>query len=387
MTTQDQAALNEDAVKEAETEQHARGEAEPTQHIDETAAPDESFALPGDEPVADKNAEYLKGDPDLIVALKQLNDHKVDPKNKDHLPAIEQQIGIVTSLLDADKNLRLRVVSAVGVAEDNMDVVLQTGAVVENLKQTQVSLPYGMHKSVCDVAGMINDGLTKYAEEVAPGTDMAEVLNAIVAPLIHRAALAEIALLKLRMFYAPNVHTFEPRQAAVLSDIVADAETVVNGTYPAYLARLQGYAEPEWNFTLLENNKDGDLSTRKLFVYADGIEVPVVVFPYIGIMQTPQGTASLVDYSLLQIVTQERRLVPVRSIGCWRTATEEEAASDVFKSAMEIYEQQRSAHESIQIGLAAQEKAQEQADNAAAAGLILPEGVKKGEEPKLILPN
>ena len=86
------------------------------------------------------------------------------------------------------------------------------------------------------------------------------------------------------MFYAPNVHTFEPRQAAVLSDIVADAETVVNGTYPAYLARLQGYAEPEWNFTLLENNKDGDLSTRKLFVYADGIEVPVVVFPYIGII-------------------------------------------------------------------------------------------------------
>lgn len=364
MTTQDQVALNEEA-----------------------AALDESFALPGDAPAEDKNAEYLKGDPDLIMALKQMNDHKADPKNKEHLPTIEQQIETITNLLNADKNLRLRVVGAVGVVEDNMDVVLQTGAVVENLNQVQVPLPFGMHKSVCDVAAMVTDGLTKYAEEVAPATDMAEVLKTIIAPLTHRAALAEIALLKLRMFYAPNVHSFEPRVAATLSDIVADAETVVNGTYPAYLARLQGYADPEWNFTLLENNKDGDLSERKLFVYADGVEVPVVVFPFIGIMHTQQGTGSLVDYSLLQIVTADKRLVPVRSIGCWRVATEEEAASDVFSSAMEICNAQRTMHEQIQAGLAAQEKAKAQADNAAAAGLILPEGVKSGETPQLILPN
>lgn len=373
MTTQDQVALNEEA------EQQVR--------VEETAALDESFALPGDAPAEDKNAEYLKGDPDLIMALKQMNDHKADPKNKEHLPTIEQQIETITSLLNADKNLRLRVVSAVGVAEDNMDTVLQTGTVVENLNQVQVSLPFGMHKSVCDVAAMVTDGLTKYAEEVAPATDMAEVLKAIIGPLTHRAALAEIALLKLRMFYAPNVHSFEPRVAATLSDIVADAETVVNGTYPAYLARLQGYADPEWNFTLLENNKDGDLSERKLFVYADGVEVPVVVFPFIGIMHTQQGTGSLVDYSLLQIVTPDKRLVPVRSIGCWRVATEEEAASDVFSSAMEICNAQRTMHEQIQAGLAAQEKAKAQADNAAAAGLILPEGVKSGETPQLILPN
>lgn len=341
-------------------------------------------------PVADKptkNTEYLKGDSDLLGSVAYLEKLLADPANKNEHEAIQAHLNNVKSVLAADINLRTRVVAAVDVAEANMDVVLQAGNVVESISGKQVVLPYGMHKSLCDLSEMTKDAITSYANEVAPGTDMANVVSDLVAPLSHRSALAEIILLKLRMFYATNVFQLEPRSAAQLGELVADAEATVNGTYPAYLARLEGYTEKDWQFTLLNQNAEGDLSARKLFIYADGKEMAVTAYPFIGIMHTPQGTGALVDYSILQLVAEDKRVVPSRAVGCWRVATEEEAASDAFKGSMEIYTTQVTMYQQIQTQLEAQEKAQQQAANASAAGLILPEGVKKGDDPKLILPN
>lgn len=343
-----------------------------------------------DENVAEqtnKHEEYLKGDQDIRAAVAQVEAALADPANASEKDSIQKHLDMLNNLLEADKNLRIRTVSAIGVAEGTMDVVMQSGVVVDNTNGVQVRLPYGMQKSITDVAQSVTDALTKYAEEIAPETDMPKVLANIVAPLVHRAALAESTLLKLRMFYATAIQTLEQRPAAILSDIVADAETLVNGTYPTYLARLQGYTEPEWNFTRIENAKDGELDPRLMYVFADGIEVPVVVAPFIGIMHTPQGTGSVVDYTLLQIITPDHRLVPVRAIGCWRIANDEESKSVVFKTALDLYENLRKMHLEIQTALVAQEKAQQQAKNAEAAGLILPEGVKSGEGPQLILPN
>lgn len=353
------------------------------------AADNESFALAGDAELedAEKPLAYLDGDADLHNALKQIK-LAVAAGRKE----LEPNVNYIEGLLQADINLRTRVVGAVDHCGQLIDSVLAAGTVVNLANEDkQVHIPAGMQLSPQALVDQVTKSLEAYAAEAAPDSDMADVLKAIISPLSHRAILGEIALLKLRMWYALNVQFLPGRTAAHVSEIVADSESVTNGTFPAYMARTLGYAEPEWNFDLIPaTEKLMDLDARHMYIHADGRELAVVVCNFMEVMQTHQGIAPAYDHSTLQLITKDRTLVPSRAVGCWRLATEEEIASEDFKVQFELYMQMRTAYEGTVVQMNAQIEAEkkraEQATNARAAGLILP-STAQNDAPSLILPG
>lgn len=328
-----------------------------------------------------KKLDYLDGNPHLVNALAEFEKMIANGE-----VGLEDRIAYFKSMLQADINLRTRVVSAVSAADGTISTLLQLGTIVETTTGKNVAIPAGMNRAPQDVVADFSKSIEAYAEEVAPATNLAKSVNDFAAPLIHRLLLSEIAMLKLRMWYALNVGQLPNISASTLSDIVSDMEHATNGTWPSYIARMQGYSEPEWNFEKLPLSETDDLSVRSLFIWADGRELPVCVMGYVDVHQSPHGYVPIHDASLLQVVTAESTLVPVHSIGCWRVASEEEAQGDVFKTQREILVNSRTAYESVLAQAKAQEAAMLEEAKKKESGLILPEGAQ-GDAPKLILPN
>ena len=392
---------NEENVVSVETpevekvEQPARGESPAIAHMDEAGTVEENvipFAKAVEPEVADdeKPLAYIDGDADLHNALKQL-DHAI-ASGRPELAANREH---VQHLLDADIKLRTRILGAVDQTNGLIDVVLAKGSVIDlpDGSGKQVHIPAGMHQAPQDIINTILAEIEAYAEEVAPATNMADMVKAIIAPLSHRALLGEIALLKLRQWYTLNVQFLPGRTAAHIGEVVADAESVTNGTFPAYLARMQGYAEPEWTFSLIPHTeKLMDLDARHMFVYADGREMPIVCHNFMEVVRMHDGSiAPAYDHSTLQLITADRQIIPARAVGCWRLASKEEIVSGAFDVQTELYGQIRTVYENTVVQMNAQmeveKKRAEQAANArAAGGLILPSSAKSNA-PKLILPG
>lgn len=324
--------------------------------------------------------KYIDGNPILVNAIQQLNEAKAGGA------PVDEQIAHYQSVLDADIQLRTRVVGAVAVADSLIDAVIGMGTAVEAVNGGQAHIPAGMNRAPQDLVNDISGQITAYADEVAPATDLAKNILDMLAPLLHRMALAESAMLKTRMWYTLNVSRLTNHSASTISDVVTDMEQITNGSWPSYMARMQGCSEPEWNFAKLESLPMDDLTIRKLMVWADGAIHPVSVCAYVDVENIGNGYMPIHDPSIIQVVTEKSLLVPVHAIGCWREATEEEVNSDAFKVSEEILKNSVTAY----TGVVAQAKAQEEAMKAQAAaeqsGLILPEGAK-GDAPKLILPN
>lgn len=328
--------------------------------------------------------KFTDGDPDLLSAAAELQ--RLKEAGQD-IP--DNQIEHINALLESDVNHRIRIQADYEKAGAISDQVTLMGTVVEvtdkdsgTLGSTQ--LPFGLLKSSLDLIDETNLLIQDHVSEVTGDNGLSKQVTDFLAPLYQRLLLADAALLELRKFYTLNMNHMAPRTTGYLAEIVAKAEVVTNGAFGSFVAAMNGYGKENWNYGIVP--RIAGTESRKLKLYANGMEVFVRAWNYMQVENQPQpdgrmGVFAYLDSNLLQLITTECQIVPVYSVSCWREVTEEEAALDVWARVDDVYVKTLEAYEMVlnQTTKAAEQKKGPQ--------LVLPDHVKQDGDVNLILPQ
>lgn len=328
--------------------------------------------------------KFTDGDPDLLNAAAELQrlkeaGHDIQDTQVEHIQA----------LLQSDINHRIRIQADYEKAGAISDQVTMLGTTVEvtdndSGELSNVQLPFGLLKSSNDLIDETNQLLADHISEITGSDQLAKELTDKLAPVYQRLLLADAALLELRKFYTLNMNHMAPRTTGYLAEVVAKAEIVTNGAFGSFIAAMNGYGKEKWNYGIVP--KITGTESRKLKVYANGMEVFVRAWNYMQVENQPQpdgrmGVFAYLDSSLLQLITTECQIVPVYSVSCWREVTEEEAALDIWARVDDVYVKTLEAYEMV---LKQTTKTTEQVKGPK---LVLPDHVKQDGDVNLILPQ